>query len=74
MRKLVVVLAFPVFVFSLSTIMFNQFVMSSPFPGEAAVITGNATSSDLQPTVNRNESKISVPVNTTNQTNQTIQP
>ena len=48
--------------------MFNQFAMSSPFPGDAAVITGNATSSDLQPSINTNESKISTPINNTNQT------
>jgi hypothetical protein len=52
--------------------MFNQFAMSSPFPGDAAVIAGNATSSDLQPSINTNESKISTPINNTNQTNQTI--
>lgn len=48
--------------------MFNQFAMSSPFPGDAAVITGNATSSDLQPSINTNESKISTPINNSNQT------
>lgn len=46
--------------------------MSSPFPGDAAVIAGNATSSNLQPSINTNESKISTPINNTNQTNQTI--
>ena len=68
MRKLLVGLSFPVFAFYLLTSMFNQFAMSSPFPGDAAVITGNATSSDLQPSINTNESKISTPINNTNQT------
>jgi hypothetical protein len=64
MRKLLVRLSFPVFTFYLLTSMFNQFAMSSPFPGDAAVITGNATSSDLQPSINPN----STPINNTNQT------
>ena len=50
--------------------------MSSPFPGDAAIIVGNATSNDmtsLQPLIDTNKSKISpTPINDTNQTNQTI--
>jgi hypothetical protein len=68
MRKLLVGLSFPVFGFYLLTSMLNQFAMSSPFPGDAAVITGNATSSDLAPSINTNESKNSTSINNTNQT------
>ena len=47
--------------------------MSSPFPGDAAVIAGNATESVLQSMVNANESNASIPINDTNQTDQTNQ-
>jgi hypothetical protein len=77
MRKILTVSCFSILVFCISISIFSQFAISSPFPGDEAIIEGNMTAdstTDSQPPVSNNESKItngsSVSINNT--ANQTI--
>lgn len=80
MKKILAVLCFTVSVLNISILMFSQFAMSSPFPGDSAIVAGNTTTtenmSSPQPPIDTNESIITngslLSSNNTNQTNQTI--